>query len=250
MPFATLFHDPTSEPSRAVHWFALEAGIDLDFKYTWLSRGEHRHPEFVRINPAHQVPVLKHGEFILPEAAAILCYLAELADCTGQWLGNSLLERAFTNRFLAWHHTNTRTRVTLDYVLPVLLMPAYRGDSPPSNEEIKVLRDRLGESLAVLNRFLVERGQFLGGANPSIADLFISVDLFALDIDPQQGQLIERFPEVQRWLNRLRTRDAYKISHAPWNAVVSRVKELPLKQSTSPREPSWVAEICRSANSR
>ena len=248
MSIPTLFHDPTSEPSRAVHWFALEVGIDLNIQNTWLTRGEHRHPEFLRINPAHQIPVLKHGEFILPEASAILYYLAELAGCTGRWVGDSILERAYSNRFLAWHHTNTRARVTLDYVLPVLLMPAYKCDSPPGTEEIRRLRGRLAESLTILNKFLIERGQFLGGVKPSIADLFISVDLFALDIDPGQNDLIEPFPEVLQWLDRLRARDAYKVSHAPWNAVVSRVKELLLTQDGSPREPSWVAEICLSAN--
>jgi glutathione S-transferase len=33
-----LFYDPTSEPSRAVRWFALEAALPLTLRYIWVTR--------------------------------------------------------------------------------------------------------------------------------------------------------------------------------------------------------------------
>jgi len=244
MPALTLFHDPTSEPSRAVHWFALEAGINLELELTWLTRGAHRSPEFLKINPAHQVPVIKHGDLCLPEASAIMLYLAEFAGCEEQWLGHTVKERAYTHRFLSWHHSNTRKTITLDYLLPVLLMPAYKGDVPPAVEEIEKLRRNISRSLVLLQTFLDERGEYLGGKQPSVADLFIASDLFALDIDLAFDELIAPFPGILSWLDRLRTRQPYKASHAAWNVVVPYIRELLLNKDPAPRDPAWVADVC------
>src|SRR5690606_41511540 len=46
---------------------------------------EHKQPEFLRINPLGQLPVIKDGDFILRDAQAILVYLASKYDKTGQW---------------------------------------------------------------------------------------------------------------------------------------------------------------------
>jgi glutathione S-transferase len=240
MPALTLFHDPTSEPSRAVHWFALEAGIELELKYTWLTRGEHRSPEFLHINPAHQVPALRHGEFCLPEASAIMLYLAELAGCTDKWVGHSARERACTNRFTSWHHTNTRKTVTLDYALPVLLMPAYKGDPPPGSEETEQLKKNILRSLALFEKLLAGWGQFLGSERPSVADLFIASDVFVLDADPASDELIRPFPVVVHWLDVLRKRAAYVASHKQWNAVAPQIRALLLKRTKTPgTRPGW-----------
>jgi glutathione S-transferase len=240
-----LFHDPTSEPSRAVHWFSLEADIELELSYVWLTRGEHKAAQLLTVNPGHQVPALQHGHLCLAEAAAIMIYLAEISGVTDRWLGTDPEQRAITHRFLSWHHTNTRLRLTVDYLLPVLLMPAYKGAAPPDAAQQEVLRDRGRESLALLEVLLADRGSFMGGASPSIADFFVASDLFALDIDPARGELFtEDLPAVGRWLERLRERDGYRISHAAWNAVVPRVRELLAAPPASPRDPHWVAEVC------
>jgi len=245
MPSLTLFHDPTSEPSRAVHWFALEAGIELELELTWLTRGEHQSPEFLKINPAHQVPALKHGKFCLAEASAIILYLAEITGRTESWVGSSVADRARTHRFMSWHHTNTRKTITLDYALPVLLMPAYKGGPPPGNDQIGQLENNLRRSLALLEIFLAEQGRYLGGERPSIADLFIASDVFVLDADPARDKLIGPFPGVMHWLNSLRGSVACKTSHAPWNAVSPRIRELLLTKDQTERDPAWVADACQ-----
>jgi glutathione S-transferase len=102
-----LFHDPTSEPSRAVHWLAIEAGLEIELEYTWLTRDEHLDPRFLAINPGHQVPALVHNEFCVAEASAIMLYLVDINEVQGRWVGATPEDRAFTHRLLSWHHTNT-----------------------------------------------------------------------------------------------------------------------------------------------
>lgn len=244
-----LYHDPTSEPSRAVHWFTFEAGIEIDIRHTWLVRGDHRAPEFLAINPFHQVPAMKHGEFCLAEASAIMVYLAEINDTDECWVGSSPQDRAKTLQIMSWHHTNTRSAITLNYFLPALLMPAYKGVSLPNAGTCERLREAGKESLGKLERILMGQGEFLGGCEPSIADFFIAPDLFTLDIDPARDDWFSGFPAVREWLAALREREGYKWSHAPWNSIVLRLRDLLVSESTQERSPGWVADLLESGKS-
>ena len=239
-----LFHDPTSEPSRAVHWLTIEADIQVELEYTWLTRGEHRKPEFLSVNPGHQVPALRHEVFCLAEATAIILYLVELNGIQDQWVGATADDRACTHRFLSWHHTNTRLKLTLDYFLPVLLIPAYHGVAPPRSEEVKRLRNRGRESLELLELLLGGRGAYLGGRAPTVADLFIASDLFALDLDPDRDAWFDGFPAVSVWLESLRSSHGYQVSHRPWNAIIPRLQELLSAHEGTPRDNFWVADAC------
>lgn len=239
-----LFHDPTSEPSRAVHWFTTEAGIEVDLQYTWLTRGEHLAPEFLAINPGHQVPALAHDGLRMAEASAIMLYLVELHGIQDRWIGATAGDRAHTYRFLSWHHCNTRARLTLDYFLPALLMPAYHGAAPPQPDEIGVLRSKGRESLELLEGFLHARGLFLGGQSPGIADFFVASDLFALDIDPERDSWFDGLYALRNWLKRLRETEGYACSHRPWNAIVPKLRDLLLTDATTSRNNHWVADEC------
>jgi glutathione S-transferase len=238
-----LYHDPTSEPSRAVHWFTQEANIDVDINYTWLTRGDHMKPEFLLVNPEHQVPALRHGEFCLSEASAMMIYLAEIHNIQDRWIGISAQDKAKTFQIMSWHHTNTRLAITLNYFLPVLLMPAYFGEDPPGDETVRQLRKAGMESLLRLNQILAGQGTFLGGNEPSLADLFIAPDLFALDIDPKYDDWFTECHAVSEWLATLRNRDGYKSSHSCWNSIVPRLLALLNSESVEQRNPSWVADL-------
>ena len=128
---AELFYDPTSEPCRAVHWFTLEAEIPVKLAYTWLTRDDHLKPALRAVNPRHQVPALRDGDFCLSEATAIMAYLAETAGQHEIWFGANARDRARVNLLLSWYHINPR-QVLTDHYLPVLLLPAYVGDPLPS----------------------------------------------------------------------------------------------------------------------
>jgi glutathione S-transferase len=59
------------------HWMLAELGLDYEYFPVHPRSGETTMPDFLRINPRHKVPVLRHGDFILTESAAIVHYLAE-----------------------------------------------------------------------------------------------------------------------------------------------------------------------------
>lgn len=65
--------------SRAtiVQWYLEELSIPYEFVKLDMQAGEHRAPEFLKINPMGKVPAIVEGDFVLWESGAILLYLAQ-----------------------------------------------------------------------------------------------------------------------------------------------------------------------------
>jgi glutathione S-transferase len=76
---AITFYYGAGSPFAWRVWFALEhKGIAFDLKVLSFSAGDTRKPEFVALNPRHQVPTITDGAFALYESAAIVEYLEEV----------------------------------------------------------------------------------------------------------------------------------------------------------------------------
>jgi glutathione S-transferase len=239
-----LYHDPTSEPSRAVHWFAVETAIPVDLRFTWLTRNEHRSPALLAVNPRHQVPALKHGDFHLSEATAIIRYLAESTGNSEAWLGQSLRERARINQLLSWYHTNLRQQSTLDYMLDVLLLPAYLGTALPTEGRIESMRQAARVTLERTQEFLGS-SRFLGGERPMAPDLLFGSEIFALDCDPGRELLFAGLPLLQQWLERLRALESYELTHKAWHVIAPMILSRLTREDSAPnRNPRWVADTC------
>ena len=54
---------------------------------------EHKQPEFLQINPLGQIPVIIDDGFILPDAQAILVYLAVKYDSKGSWYSKDAMHQ-------------------------------------------------------------------------------------------------------------------------------------------------------------
>uniref|UniRef100_B8HSG5 Glutathione S-transferase domain protein n=1 Tax=Cyanothece sp. (strain PCC 7425 / ATCC 29141) TaxID=395961 RepID=B8HSG5_CYAP4 len=76
----------------------------LNIDYEWikvdLSKGEHKSPEYLALNPFGQVPLLVDGETTLADAQAILVYLARQYGGE-QWLPTEALPLAQVVRWLS-----------------------------------------------------------------------------------------------------------------------------------------------------
>ena len=244
-----LYHDPTSEPSRAVHWFCLEAGIAFHLHLIWLTRGEHRSPKLLRVNPRHQVPALEHGPFTLSETTAIIRYLAEWSERSADWLGETLVERARIDQLLSWYHANPRRKITLDYFLPTLLMPVYHGFERPDADTLARLQEAFRECLEQLEDFLGGK-PFVAGERITAPDLVLASELFVLDADPDRERLLEPFPALRDWLERLRRRPACRTVNRCWDRLVPVVEERLNRPATHRSDPGWVADLCRDTEAK
>jgi glutathione S-transferase len=245
VPEPILFYDPISEPSRAVQWFALEAGIPIELRYTWLTRNDHQRPEFAAVNPRRQVPALLDRGFALSEATAIIRYLAASAGVDPGWLGATLRERARVDLLFSWYHTNLRLRSTIEYFLPALLMPCF-GARRPAPDRIGKLRQRAREALAGLETLLGD-APYLGGQRPSAPDLLFASELYALDCDPELGEVLEGLGGVRAWGERLRKLPGYAATHLGWNAVAPMLAARLRDGVPEGVGALWIADACEQA---
>lgn len=72
----TLYGTPRSRALR-VAWVLEELGVDWEFSFVDMNKGEHHSETFLALNPCGKVPVLTDDELVLSESAAICLYLAE-----------------------------------------------------------------------------------------------------------------------------------------------------------------------------
>lgn len=70
-----LYYLRVSPPARAVLLTIRYLGLSAEIKNVDLFAQDHLTEEFLKINPAHQIPVLDDDGFIVTESRAIMAYL-------------------------------------------------------------------------------------------------------------------------------------------------------------------------------
>lgn len=72
--------------SHRIHLALSLMGLPYELIDVDLMKGAHKSPEFLKLNPFGQVPVLEDGDTVVHDANAILVYLAAKFDPAGRWL--------------------------------------------------------------------------------------------------------------------------------------------------------------------
>ena len=164
----------------------------LRIPYRWheidVLKGETRTPEFMRMNPNGQVPLLQIDErTFLPESNAILCYLA---DGTNLWPGDRLM-RAQALQWMFFEQYSHEPYIAVARFVRALLK---RPDDP----RLPDLHKRGYQALGVMEQHLARRA-FFAGAQFSIAD----IALFAYTHKADEGGFdLAPYPAVRAWLTR------------------------------------------------
>src|ERR1700722_811673 len=72
----TLYHSRASR-AFAAYWMLEELGVPFKVKLVDITKGEQKHPDYLKLNPAGKVPTLTDGEVVVSENPAIAIYLAD-----------------------------------------------------------------------------------------------------------------------------------------------------------------------------
>jgi glutathione S-transferase len=186
-------------PARSLRalWALRELGADFEFVPVDPRAGEHRHPEFLALNPAGKIPVLVDGDSVIPESAAIVLYLAEKYPGKGL-LPTDLKERAQVYRWVMFAMTELEQPLWR-IAKHTFLLP----DDKRLPQDVMLAREDFATMARVLERHMEGR-QFIVGDRVTVADC---VTAYLTDW-ANEDHLIDNFPNLRAYLDRMYARSA------------------------------------------
>ena len=203
-----LYFHPASTTSRIVQHFAMDQGIELEYKTVDLFTGEHLKPEFAKINPNCLVPVLEDGDFRLTESSAILKYLADKAN--SPTYPKDLKARARVNEMLDWFNSNIYRDFAYGLIYPQTFPHHKRPSDAIQAGTLDWGKQKTQGWLKILDRELIgPKKPYLCGDQVTIAD-YMGAEMIALG--GLIGCKLSAYPNVERWLGNMK-----KLKH--WNKV-------------------------------
>jgi glutathione S-transferase len=185
----TVFGDSISGNCLKVKFVADLLGIAHDWVEISVLKGETRTPEFLAMNPAGQVPVVRFADnSTLSQSNAIMLHLAEASSL----IPTDAFERALMLQWLFWEQYSHEPAIA---VLRFQKFYLKKKDS----EIDPALVARCGKVLALMNDHLAGRNYFVG-ANLSLADIaLVAYTRFA----HQAGLDLAQYPRVAAWVSRV-----------------------------------------------
>lgn len=184
----TLYSYPISGNAYKVRLLLTLLGLDYKLVNVDLKAGDTQTPEFLRLNPRGQVPVLVDGDVVVWDSLAILVYLARQHG-KGEWLPSDIMGETQVMQWLAV--SENEMLYGLARARAILLLKR------PFNLEQCQNEGKAG--LAVMEQHLAGNA-WLATGRPTIAD--IACYPYVL-LAPMGEVSLEPYPNVRRWLARV-----------------------------------------------
>ena len=192
-------------------------GLGYESKCLEFSKGEHKAPAYLQLNPRGKVPALKDGKYVLYESLAIMSYLDR------KYTDPPLFGKTPEETGLIW-----RTLLECEsYFVSTgqkVVRPIFFGKGLDKVEEIQEAAQTLRDELKMIDKRLVG-SDWLVGDKISAADIgvFPLVQLLARAATKEAAQplnlgvlpLANIFPNVARWVQRIEALPNYERTYAP-----------------------------------
>jgi glutathione S-transferase len=198
-----LYINVLSPNVRRARLTAAVLGLKLDEQVLDFTKGEHKSPEYLALNPNGQVPTLVDGDFVLNESRAIMQYLASKKPESGLVPGDER-GRADVTRWQFWDSSHFSPQVGTVVFQRVLKKMFGMGE--PDAGKIEEALASFRRFAAVLNDRL-DGKQYIVGDSLTLADLTVASSLMYA----RQAEVpLAEFPNVQAWFSRITDMDAWK----------------------------------------
>ncbi|MGA8516152.1 MAG: glutathione S-transferase N-terminal domain-containing protein [Burkholderiaceae bacterium] len=170
--------------------------MGLDFQRTdaGLSYGINKTPEYLRMNPNGQIPVMQDGEFTLWESNVIVRYLCA-KHSIGALYPTDLRQRFDAERWMDWQQT-TMNNVGRAAFVEWIRTPGDKPDMAVIAKSIAATEPQL----AMLDSHLAQR-PFMAGDAMTMADFPIACEMHRWWGLPPQHPALPRsaYPHLSRW---------------------------------------------------
>ncbi len=184
----TLYRFELSGHSHRAQLFLALLGLDVRLVDVNLREREHKAPEFLKMNPFGQVPVLVDGNDVVSDSNAILTYLAAKYGGPRWWPTNAV----DVARIVRWFAV-TSGPVTQSLAL-ARFHHVFKGpvDLPAVHAK--------GYDLLKVYEAELTNEPFLTGSTVGLADI---ANYTYVAHAPEGGLSLEPFPQVRAWLQRI-----------------------------------------------
>jgi glutathione S-transferase len=197
-----LYHIPLSPFCRKVRLVLAEKKIEVELveERTWEKR-----KDFMQMNPAGMVPVLKADGLVLADSNAICEYIEEKHP-EPALMPDDYAKRAEVRRLVAWFDDKFHREVTVN-LLYERVNKKVRQEGYPDSKNVKAGAKNIKFHLDYLT-WLLEQRRWLAGERMSLADFAAAAQLSCLDyirdVDWDRSAL------VKDWYATIKSRPAFR----------------------------------------
>jgi glutathione S-transferase len=203
----TIYGNAMSSNTKRVLVCAHELGLDAEMVELDFTKGEHKTPEYMKLNPMGKMPAMVDDDgFSLWESSAMAWYLAERNPSKGL-LALDMKSRADQLRWMFWNAC---------HVEPAMATLAFERWIKPNLMKQETNEERCAERTQDLERFLpILNAQLEGrdwlGTSCSVADICLGV---TLEVAAQVNLDLSPYRHISSWLTRLQARPSWKKASA------------------------------------
>ena len=191
--------------------------ISYESKLLEFSKGQHKSPEYLAMNPRGRVPTIKDGTYVLYESVAILAYLERKHP------DRPLFGRTAEETGVIWRHVSECESYLRDPVIQVA-RPIFTGQATSRRDEIRAAADVVHGEL-VLYEGIVSGSPWLAGDAVSAADVAVFPLLQVLGraatrdaakpLELGFAPFGERYPKLAEWSRRVEALPGYARTYPP-----------------------------------
>lgn len=183
-----LHYFPLSGHAHRAQLFLSLIGVEAELVEVDLAGGAHKKPEFLKLNPFGQVPVLEDGEIVIADSNSILVYLAKKYGKT-DWLPEDVVQAAQVQRWLSV------AAGELAYGSAAARLVTVFGAKRDPDEVVG-----RGHALLKTLEGLLSQRNWLVADRPTLAE----VALYSYTARAPEGNVdLEPYPAVRQWLARI-----------------------------------------------
>ena len=197
----TLYWSPGTA-SLCVHWMLIELGEPHDKVQVDIEAGEHRKPEYLKLNPSGVVPTLVVDGVPLGEAAALCMILAERHPQAGFAPAIGHEQRA---AYQSWMFFLSNT-------LQVAYHNWFYPDQPAGQSGVEAVkasaRARIEAALDRIDRQIAKSGSYLLGDRVGAADFVTTMLMRWARNMPKPAT---EWPAIAGYVKRMKARPSFKV---------------------------------------
>lgn len=197
-----LVHHLLCAASRAVRLQLGEKGVAFELR---AERPWERRADFLRLNPAGEVPVLVEDEGTVAGAMAALEYIED-THAEPPLMGRDARQRAEVRRLLHWFLVKFEREVTVPIVGEKLGKRVANTGSPDSRL-VSAGRQNIHMHLDYV-AWLMERRRWLAGEQMTLADIAAAAQLSVVDYAGEVPW--SKHPEAKDWYARIKSRPTFR----------------------------------------